>query len=109
MVGPLIELRSAGMMEGRQLSKNFSGESPWRIVRDNGLWDQDVTPGTTLRVRPEAPKPTFLTYRVSSGDTLGRIASRHGTSVRAIQSANGLGRNTIIRIGQRLRVPAAAN
>jgi len=83
--------------------------NPWRIVRDNGLWDQDVTPGTTLRVRPEAPKPTFLTYRVSSGDTLGRIASRHGTSVRAIQSANGLGRNTIIRIGQRLRVPAAAN
>ncbi|HIE93731.1 MAG TPA: LysM peptidoglycan-binding domain-containing protein, partial [Acidobacteria bacterium] len=83
--------------------------NPWRIVRDNGLWAQDLTPGTTLRVRPEAPKPTFLTYRVSSGDTLGRIASRHGTSVRAIQSANGLGRNTVIRIGQSLRVPAAAN
>jgi len=46
---------------------------------------------------------------VSSGDTLGRIAANHGTSVRAIQSANGLGRNTVIRIGQALRVPAAAN
>jgi len=46
---------------------------------------------------------------VSSGDSLGRIAANHGTSVRAIQSANGLGRNTVIRIGQTLRVPAAAN
>jgi LysM repeat protein len=63
----------------------------------------------TLRVRPEAPKPTYLTYRVSSGDTLGRIAARHGTSVRAIQSANGMGNNTLIRMGQSLRVPAAAN
>ena len=83
--------------------------NPWRIIRDNGLWDQTLTPGTTLRVRPEAPQPTFLTYRVSSGDTLGRIAARHGTSIGAIQSANGMGRNTVIRIGQSLRVPSAAN
>ena len=60
----------------------------------------------TLKVRPEAPQPTFLNYRVASGDTLGRIAARHSTSVRAIQSANGMGNNTMIRIGQPLRVPA---
>ena len=83
--------------------------TPWRIIRDNGLWDGQLTVGMTLKVRPEAPKPTFLTYRVSSGDTLGRIAARHGTSVRAIQSANGLGNNTVIRIGQRLRVPGASD
>ena len=82
--------------------------TPWRIIRDNGLWDGQVTAGMTLKVRPEAPKPTFLTYRVSSGDTLGRIAARHGTSIRAIQSANGMGNNTMIRIGQRLRVPGAS-
>ena len=83
--------------------------NPWRIIRDNGVWDQQLTVGMTLKVRPEAPQPTFLTYRVASGDTLGRIAERHGTSVRAIQSANGMGNNTVIRIGQSLRVPAAAN
>ena len=82
--------------------------TPWRIIRDNGLWDEQLTAGMTLKVRPEAPKPTFLTYRVASGDTLGRIAARHGTSVRALQSANGMGNNTVIRIGQRLRVPGAA-
>ena len=81
--------------------------TPWRIIRDNGVWDEQLTAGMTLRVRPEAPKPTFLTYRVASGDSLGRIAARYGTSVRAIQSANGLGNNTVIRIGQRLRVPGA--
>jgi LysM repeat protein len=82
--------------------------TPWRIIRDNGLWDGQLTAGMTLKVRPEAPRPTFLTYRVSSGDTLGRIAARHGTSIRAIQSANGMGNNTVIRIGQRLRVPGAS-
>ncbi|TDI22318.1 MAG: lytic transglycosylase [Acidobacteria bacterium] len=81
--------------------------TPWRIIRDNGLWAEQLTVGMTLKVRPEAPKPTFLTYRVASGDTLGRIAARHGTSVRALQSANGMGNTTMIRIGQRLRVPAS--
>ena len=83
--------------------------TPWRIIRDNGLWDEQLRAGMTLKVRPEAPKPTFLTYRVASGDTLGRIAARHGTSVRAIQSANGMGNNTVIRIGQSLQVPSASN
>ena len=81
--------------------------TPWRIIRDNGLWDERLTPGMTLKVRPEAPRPTLLTYRVASGDTLGGIAARHRTSVRAIQSANGMGSNTIIRVGQRLSVPTA--
>ena len=80
--------------------------TPWRIIRDNGLWDEELTPEMTLKVRPEAPQPTFLNYRVARGDTLGRIAGRHGTSVRALQSANGMGNNTVIRIGQPLLVPA---
>ena len=82
--------------------------TPWRIIRDNGLWDEQLTAGMTLKVRPETPKPTITTYRVASGDTLGRIAERHGTSVRAIQAANGMGNGTVIRLGQSLRVPARA-
>ncbi len=80
--------------------------SPWRIIRDNSLfWDETLTPGMVLRVRPEAPKPTFATYRVQSGDTLSAIARRNGTSVRAIQVANNMTGRTLIRIGQRLRIP----
>ena len=83
---------------------------PWRIVRDNTLfWDESLSPGMVLKVRPEAPKPTYVTHRVASGDTLGALASRYGTSVRSIQSANNLGRNTTIRIGQRLRIPTRSS
>ena len=83
--------------------------TPWRIIRDNRLWEQHLPPGLTLRVRPQAPRPTFQTYRVANGDSLGRIAERHRTSIRAIQSANGMGNSTMIRIGQSLRIPADAN
>ena len=83
--------------------------TPWRIIRDNGLWEQQLPPGLTLRVRPQAQRPTFQTYRVANGDSLGRIAERHRTSIRAIQSANGMGNSTMIRIGQSLRIPANAN
>ena len=84
--------------------------NPWRIVRDNNLfWDEHLTPGMTLRVRPVPPKPTYLTHRVSSGDTLGALATRYRTSVRAIQVANNMGRRTMIRIGQRLRIPTQAD
>lgn len=44
-----------------------------------------------------------ISYRVRSGDVLGRIANRFGTSVRKIKAWNGL-RSDKIRIGQRLYI-----
>jgi LysM repeat protein len=52
-------------------------------------------------VRP----PPSTTYTVVSGDSLWGIARKNGTSVEAIQSANGLS-NTTIRIGQQLTIPS---
>ena len=79
---------------------------PWRIIRDNYLfWNEKISAGQVLRVREVPPKPTYVTYQVRSGDTLGALAERYRTSVRAIQTANNLGRSTLIRIGQRLRIP----
>ncbi len=46
-------------------------------------------------------------YRVRRGDTLSGIARRHGTSVSAICRANGISRNTTLRIGMNLRVLGA--
>lgn len=51
----------------------------------------DVTSGTT-------------TYTVKSGDTLGKLASEFHTTVKAIQSANGLS-DTKIKVGQKLKIP----
>lgn len=43
-------------------------------------------------------------YTVSSGDTLNRVAYKHGVNVAELQAANGL-TNSNIRIGQKLRIP----
>lgn len=56
---------------------------------------------------PAARKPARQinrTYRVARGDTLSGIARRFGTSTAALQQANGLGRRTVIRVGQVLQV-----
>lgn len=45
-----------------------------------------------------------VTYKVRKGDTLSKIASRHGVSVSAIQRLNGMGRSTKLQIGKVLRI-----
>lgn len=44
------------------------------------------------------------TYKVRSGDSLSRIASRNGTSVRALCRLNGISSSAKLRPGQKLRV-----
>ena len=61
------------------------------------FWDETLRPGTVLKVRPSPPNPTYATHKVSRGDTLLGLASKYGTSVRAIQAANNMGRKTKIR------------
>ncbi len=51
---------------------------------------------------------TFVTHRVERGDTLSDLATRYGTTVAAIQNANGTGRGTMLRIGQLLRIPVTS-
>lgn len=51
------------------------------------------------------PPPVFtVPHYVRAGETLGHLARRYGSSVRAIQQTNGL-RGIIIRAGQTLRIP----
>jgi len=50
-----------------------------------------------------APMDEKITYRVKSGDTLGGIANKHGTTVEMLQKINGI-KGHIIRIGDRLQV-----
>jgi penicillin-insensitive murein endopeptidase len=50
-----------------------------------------------------APPPT-LRHRVRSGETLGSIARRYGTSVTAIRHANGL-KSTRVRAGRSYTIP----
>lgn len=55
---------------------------------------------TLMQAAPIAPKPV----RVRRGDTLSQLARRHGTSVQALQRANGLDGTRLVA-GQTLVVP----
>ena len=52
----------------------------------------------------EPAAPRSFTYRVRTGDSLAKIASRNGTTIDAIKKANGL-KDDDITIGQKLSIP----
>lgn len=58
--------------------------------------------------KPSAPSGPAVasgnTHTVASGDTLGKLAARYGTSVAAFKSVNNL-KSDSIRIGQKLAIP----
>ncbi len=57
---------------------------------------------TQIEALPDGSKPTE--HLVAVGDTLFSIAQRYGTTVRALMSANGMGKKTRIFPGQKLRL-----
>ncbi len=68
------------------------------------------TPKPSPSPAAEAPKaeysPAFATVR--SGDTLAKIAKRHGTSANTLVKLNNLKNPSLIRPGQKLRLPSSA-
>jgi membrane-bound lytic murein transglycosylase D len=55
---------------------------------------------------PAAQASASKSYRVKSGDTLYRIALRHGTTVAEILAVNGLGGSGLIKPGDKLKIPS---
>ena len=54
---------------------------------------------------PPDQRLVFHRHRIRRGNTLSGLAQRYGTTVRAIQAENGMGRSTLIRVGRMLRIP----
>lgn len=67
-----------------------------------------ATPATGNTAATPAGNGSEQTYKVQSGDNLTKLATRFGTSVKAIQAANDLGSTTSIKVGQILKIPAKA-
>ena len=57
-----------------------------------------------VRLNKIKPPVYSIPHLIRNGETLGHIAARYGSSVRAIQQFNGLA-GTLIRAGRTLRVP----
>ncbi len=60
--------------------------------------------GASGSEEPSRPRST-ATYKVRSGDTLAKIARRYGTTPAAIASASGIRVHSVLRVGQRLKIP----
>lgn len=45
-------------------------------------------------------------YTVKSGDTAGKIAQKHGVSLKSLSRANNLNKKAVVYIGQTLRIPS---
>jgi len=81
-----------------------------QLASANGLrWNSWLYVGQRLVIPGSAPGPapssTRGTYVVQPGDTLLRIAARHGVSVSQLASANGLSWYAWVYAGQRLVIP----
>ncbi|MEO0336506.1 MAG: LysM peptidoglycan-binding domain-containing protein, partial [Pseudomonadota bacterium] len=97
----------------KRLNPKFRGEyvpnykdRNMRIRVPTGLGIQ--AQGFLAQVKMSQPKYVYrdhFYYRVRRGDTLGHIARRHRTSVGTLKRLNGMGRRTMIRVGQRIKVP----
>lgn len=73
------------------------------IMSWNGLERSVLRVGQELVIQPSRPVRRER-YQVRRGDSVARIARRFGVPVQDVLTANGLGRRSVIRPGQRLVV-----
>lgn len=87
-----------------------------RLMRENGIHNaRSLQVGKALYIPGQHRSGSGSTgavasagsYKVRSGDTLGGIASRHGTSAQALMAANGIRNPRALKVGQTLKVPGA--
>ena len=81
------------------LKKSF-----FSIYSNAGQYFEDEIANEEQDKKEAAEKAAMKYYKIRSGDTLGAIARRHGTTVANLCRLNGIKSTTILRIGRSLRV-----
>lgn len=100
----LRESASASAPKEESVSRNAAKTTPAKTVETPKATTKAGTAKSKAAAKTSAAKKP-VSYKVRNGDTLEKIARRHGTTVAKLQSANGLGKSTNIRAGQTLKIP----
>ena len=80
------------------------------LVESNGLSDPNlIVAGQTLEIPGGSGGSSATTYVVENGDTLGAIARKFGTTVRALVEANGITNPNLIRTGSELAITGSGS
>lgn len=95
------------------IANRYKGVSAEEIAKANGITNEKIYTGTRLFL----DGPSFVgsgssgggTYVVKSGDRLGDIAARHGTSISKLAKLNDISDINAIRSGQTLKVPGGSD
>ena len=116
---PAFTVAQAASMTGQAEHVVRPGDTLWDIARAHQVSTRDlkrwnnlnsarIHPGHTLRLHPDTPEASQVTWRehrVRSGETLSTIAQRYGTTVALLMEMNRLQNPHRIRAGTRITVP----
>lgn len=81
------------------------GTTVAELARINNIADPDIIyVGQVIKINGGAPTATSQYYTVQSGDTLGGIAAKFGTTVAALASLNNISNVNLIYAGQVLKI-----
>lgn len=85
---------------------NKLGTSVAELKSLNNISGDTIYVGQVLKV-PQKTSISYITYKVTSGDSLYLIAKKYNTSIATIKNLNSL-TTEMIYVGQQLKLPAAA-
>ena len=101
----VIEGNYSNAVKRRQLKVNG------RYIRGYGVpkYSKKVTAGVSAPTAPSTPAaPSGETvHTVQKGETLSSIAKKYGTTYQKIAQHNGIANPNLIRVGQKIKIPAA--
>jgi LysM repeat protein len=89
---------NARLRIGQSLRCSIGSSRP-APATNKSLEQPTVKKATT--VMAQAGKPVY--HRIRSGDTLGSIAQRYGTTVVKLCELNAISRTTVLRLGRQIR------
>lgn len=70
--------------------------------------EQAAADAAAVKPAPKKTKKAFRTHKVKSGQTLSSIAQQYKVSIADLRKANGMGKSSQLRAGQKIKVPSTS-